>query len=874
MPFDPQDPALAAAQEAERQKLAKPPVDPQTDAITHVEKAVGSAIPTDITAALAAAGLDTPALQRAARLAARYYDVTPQMLLRPGQQVSSFTSPITGGPMRMGEFRRLIEGVEPVALGSMVKGAIVNIEAPIKAGQHRAATAQAAPSVQRVAEVMRIVGKTMKDKDLPAADGISLAISLAMDDSLNLRKLESNLDAVKRWGDLNHFLGYERLVGIAVQATRQGLNMTSPGEVTELLNPELTAISESERQQLTAAGLTGDKLQRALQYWTDRYNALKNATTSTPDLPSPPADITPDQLALARAIPGTISLNYVKAGYAGSAGVDAYFKRAEEIKQNVVMTHDAMENNPINKVISGTFWVLDRANRAFELIAITAKRGFEQPSVGSPLTLGMTGANLYRASRTGDATRLIDPFGLDPSTQAAMNTQYAEDIVGAWHGKVRLADTLVRDWGAPRWQAEATEFLAGWFLDPLILVGKALRTFTLRGVNPDVLQALGKGAPSEERLLRYTEMVDKFSTKNASGLAKALLDPSFDATVRWARKFRTVMGETAFDLPFLDAVRKEMKLRGITEMSPEFVSQIEDVLRTHFMGKPELGSLADISYTARQEAANAARVAVASEPYDVERARAAAEATNAALTIENPNLLPRRLEVPKQNYPIPGMGAKYALGETYSQLFGDSTLGRNLAKLPNIDPGVTLKIHENPQRWFKLSARRAGLPDTEVVNWEARAVEAMGSPVPEKALASLRSEFESHVWSRLTENVGMTKPAADDLYKLLADQHAANVNAQKAFAAYNNIKFENGVPYIDSSRTAGTRTAPLGVGDLPNEALGLDPVVMKRFVSEYTGTVRRMRASFDRAFERDLPAISRQTRLPLAKWRDAPARPA
>src|SRR5262249_32417448 len=101
------DPALVRARIAANRAAAQQQVAATQDPGATVENTVGSHVPTDVAVSLAQLGIDDPSLRRAARIAARFYDLTPQLLLGPKAKLSDLKSPITGGPMRLGEFRRL-----------------------------------------------------------------------------------------------------------------------------------------------------------------------------------------------------------------------------------------------------------------------------------------------------------------------------------------------------------------------------------------------------------------------------------------------------------------------------------------------------------------------------------------------------------------------------------------------------------------------------------------------------------------------------------------------------------------------------------------------------------------------------------------------
>lgn len=800
--------------------------DPGT-AVQTVEQTAGGLIPSDVHISLANLGLEDADLRRASRLAARAYDISPQLVF--GRKLDKLKDPITGEAMRMQQIRRLASMWGPAAVYSMMDDAIGAYSRTQAVAAHRTPGQRAAKQVtpNEVSSMIEVLGKRFKDEDIAADEGISVALFLA-EHGTDAKRFAANLEGVKRWVATGADRSWSDQVTIARSAADKGITLRGPGDVVQFLFPDLAAGRTTEQAQRTSAA--GQRLEEAAGTVTDAQ--YREATGQAPG---------EDPFAQY-----THAIEYLTKQ---PGGIEDVLTHAKKLKAEIALSEHAFENSWLNRyVATPVLKGFDLANRGFEIIGLTALAAIQQD-------LGQVGSllNVARTVKTGEGV---------PGAQEAWD-QYRSDVGAAVQGKLRIADILVRDWDMPRWQAEASEFVLGWFLDPTILGGKALKAASLRKVFP---QLLVRSEVSGEKVLRYSRMVDEFADRYVDDLSRAFVD-SDAAVTRFTHDFKPgVMGQTPFDLPMLLAARKEAVARGLS--GAELRDAVKDVIRTHFAGgKAPVGSLADVAYTAREADAARAKQAFLDNPTN-ERILQDAAVRHAAQweedALDTRTLLPARFEIPGRVRPVPGFGFNRAIGNTLGDVAGDSWFVRNAKKLPNINPGGALRIHEDPARYFRLAATRAGWGNSAVLNWETRAAQAAGSVNVEGQLKDLLNEFEAQTMYRFTRPVGMSDTTADELLKELSGQAGSST---RIFGVQNEVGYtEDGVPFVRTDRTGDPALEAVAQSQLVNELPAIDPIVMKDAVERYVGSMRLLRQHFIRAVAgiEDVPAITRAAKLPLA----------
>lgn len=844
-----------------------------------IHKESGGQLPTSVSMAISNSGMPNDDLRRAARIAARYYDVSPQVIWGK-TKMNDIQDPITGGPMRLSTWRRLTDGLEPTALYGLMIPSVASrpVEHHLaEGGKDVGHISQAKP--QNVAGILEAIGKRFQTEDLKATDIIGVAMSLA-DEGINAKLLDRNLDAVDRWMATGKSATWQERMGIAIEATKAGKNLRDVTGVVEFTQPDFVRTRKEDLKRLEDLGYTPEQAIQGIRYSLARKQAL-DAGQAEPPLP---AGMDPNLVGAARIAP---SLGYTELFTQFEGTTEDYFKKAKELQDQMEMRAETSQNSWLNRnVVTPGMKVFSTANNAFEVMGVTiADAGSKLPG---PLRT-LTAYNNWVLSGGEDTPDLRsvtgDGLAVVNNPKATVD-QYVEDVQAAWHGKLRMADVLVRDWAMPRWQAEAAEFGTGWYLDPLVIAGKGVGKVMLRGVHPQLLETIGKGEATAKKMATYEERIASFVDRNGDSFARAIRGTDEDV-IKWTRSFRTEMGSAPFDTKYLLGVQKEVAAREAAWGRQITDEEIKQALTVHFGGAPEPGTLADFSYRARlkatEDARNMFRPGWDARKYNEGLIAQAAEDGELALTTEGQvsrlparmtsekaaDSLPRSLEIPKRNMPIPGAGSKAYLGEKWADTLGETGFGQQLRKLPTINPG-RLEVHGDPARWFRLSSRRAGLPESRVLEFETKAAEAAAGPAPELALKELAGSFQKEVQYSFTRPYNISDATADEMLKTLNNEALLRESTQSFGTKGAETITIDGQSFSRSGVLPASVQRPLSSPQLLQEVQTMDPVIMKRAVNEYVGMMRQMRANILRmAGKADaLPEIVQASRIPFRRWLD------
>jgi hypothetical protein len=823
-----------------------------SDPISVVQRHTTEQVPTMVKLALTETTKDQKQLIREARLATRAYDMTPQFTLGR-TNFKDLVSPITGEELTMQEVRRLAGSrVGAANILSMIQGQsyLEKIEARVNRGRGLS-TDQDPIRDDNVMKLLEVVGNQYREEDIPVAQGVAVALGLA-DLGVNHKRLAENLAAVERWTKTGVTASWDKKLSVASSAAQQGVKLTSVEDVIRYIQPEVVQASDENRAKLKALGATDAEIKAGLAYATARARALKAGNP----LPEPPPGIDPNILG---AIVGSRDLRaeneYVRS-FTGD--IEDYLANAEALKEGLVLREEAWENSPLNKWVAtpilNSFAVLDA--KFFQPIAITGKEVLENfgPQAGM--------IDLSVVAR--DAAWGNDPIDFDEQIGFDQE-QYFDDIQAAWKGELRVSDTLVRDWNISRFQAEAIEFMAGWYIDPLVVAGKGARVATLRNVNPQILAPLRAGAVGEKKMARYFHKIDELVKREGDNFAKAMLSTDDTAIVKFSDRFlqNNKLGQSPFDMPYLMKVREEIKARGVSNVTR---ADLDEVLRTHFapgFGTP--GSLADIGVGKRMQEAADARREFSTNP-NFENSQRVVQAHNGTIfeeAIDPRSLIPPRMEIPSLARPLPGGGMVQSFGNRFGDALGDTRVGANLRKLPTMNPGSVLKIHDQPDRWFKLQARRAGFTSSEVSEWQAKAALAAAGAAPEAELKKLITQFQTDAMRLRARPFGITDETADELLIALQGAGSKGRDAEGFFGTgTQSVRFTpDGTPYFSKDHSPRGVTKPILESELVNFLPAVDPIDMQRAISEYVGTARRMRAALQRAARKNPTALSNKALL-------------
>jgi hypothetical protein len=201
------------------------------------------------------------------------------------------------------------------------------------------------------------------------------------------------------------------------------------------------------------------------------------------------------------------------------------------------------------------------------------------------------------------------------------------------------------------------------------------------------------------------------------------------------------------------------------------------------------------------------------------------------------------------------MGLSNSISNVWDEAFQESTLAARTRGLLNIGPNAVFDINGDLQRQFRLTARRAGLPASEVLDWETQATKALTASAPEEAFKAIVQNFDTTVWRSKTSKYGMSNTSADELLKHLGTKGGAE--RSETFGAVNNIRTSvEGNSYISREVGAAPIERPIGSSQLVNQIPHVDPIVMDHFLSQYVGTTRSLRNTLYRTLRKEVPSLN------------------
>jgi hypothetical protein len=778
------------------------------------ERESGGTLPTGIVSSLANMGLSERRIRRAAKLVARDLDVTPRYLFGK-TDLSGYEEPVHGGRLKASTLRRITDDLAPTALASMLRNVSAGTTSAV---QRREAGGVVPVDPVAVAAHMRTLTRLIRD-ELDASTAITVAAQLQRSGA-NPKAFEQNLLHVTEWvRQTAQDIDWQGAVTIALKATQAKRKFASNLDVVKyLLPPEARA--QVARGEQGPAG-----------------NVSPRLGTVTPE-----GELAKGSLMQARLMAVTPN--------------EDFFAEAKKLEHQIVLDKTAFQRSWLGKALVPVTKVL---NWPVEKL----QEGIIEASGGVILAQHALGAAVTDRDME-DAWRGYQGF----------RHRYHENLNdGTW-----LGSQVAKEAGAPGWVGVGADFALGWWLDPFVLGGKALRGLRQVRVAPGLLRPTvkltdaarkilpGGGRRLEARIARqnavqladFYDSAARFSrSKDSHSLLKLAVGGEAGDTGRFLGKIDDLRlnysAQRPMSLAYMKALRDKVRQRfpGKAWNDPEVVAAWEEGVAGAFGIKPTAGSVAEEAGQLLRGQQATVRDDLAKQLDDLPDG-AGAEARELIESITtDPFALPMSLEVPAGG--IARFGPRRAIRRAATTpLVQGTALGRRAAKLGVYHPPRWLNYHETPDRTAYEMARYFRMPERESRIWQSRVLEEVNKG------PGFEDRIDDVIDELTTEGI-RTIAAPYKIDPVFLDEFiAANLDPIREM----RMKLKSfGVEEIgtDQGNVLTTVTRPLFESQRKNMAFLVDPVEVETRLQQVVGAPKRMEQAFRRALSKtglaDVPEI-------------------
>jgi hypothetical protein len=580
-------------------------VETKPERVRQVEKATGGLLPTRMTLALSESTASGENLERVSRLIARRVDIDPLYAFGI-ENLSEYRDPVHGGPLRLASFTRMLPNdwesgvVQSLLTSNLDKSGRIVIQLPQPGRGRGIRGIRVDPG--DVSEYMKMLTRDRGAYTLDQAFGIATHLA---NEGVPQESFRQNLAVVRKWAtDTQANLGPDQLVGLASQASKNGVTFTSPLDFIEKTNPDLTRAASEEKRKRAAARLSASVM-------TGKGGP---GTGVTAGILGSPAAFTPILQALA-SLPADEAAKIIQARYPGyEAEVQGYANVSRELGTQLRLDATSFERSWLNRFFVKP--VFGAVERVWDEITGTLYQGAKGVEYWGRLALGdEEGAE--RTLREGE----VEGFNI-------------------YSGRKSAAEVLHTDFGIPRAIAVGMEFGLGFAIDPLVILGKGARIIRALRVAPLLEKpyrslprfVMGRVAPKTlarvqarefgQELKWYKWSIERFVGKERNGFRAAMLSDNADDIGTWTAPFmRDVEGRSALPRKYLehvrDAIRGEVQAGRLA--GDALQKELDHALRSIFTWSAPPDSLVRRIQKAYQVADGDARKAALTDIDDIAR---------------------------------------------------------------------------------------------------------------------------------------------------------------------------------------------------------------------------------------------------------------
>jgi len=429
--------------------------------LTTVEEHSGGTLPTNVV--LYASGLpkEDRVLAKIARILATSYDISPKYVFGTTDPSEVHIRGL-GTPANMKDLQRLTDNFSPIAIAGMLGSVVQAVTAQDAASKTLALTGPAvragvslptnikgeAPDARRVGQFASVLSQLMDGIDIKQGLGMAVALS---QQNVNPKAFYHNYAAVKEWWGSSTDTPFDsqRAVGLALQLGNKQPQSTA----------ELERALFGKKQVDAQARITQElqKTRSQLTYYNyDTGQMVYPTNEETAILTQRYVDTYQEGIQV--AISGQLSPDF--------------WQQAQDVQEQIRLENEAMGHTPLGRVLNFVGFLGSKSWEATE--KGLANLGGDimsgvQPIANLAAGKGISGAYNGYTFWQQKKTEAVSRINMGDSVG-----DFVEEGYGRGYGGLGLA--------LPSWTSTAFDFGVGWYVDPLVFVGKVARV--ARGVDP------------------------------------------------------------------------------------------------------------------------------------------------------------------------------------------------------------------------------------------------------------------------------------------------------------------------------------------------------------------------------------------------------
>lgn len=858
--------------------------------ILAIERASGSTLPSRLVLGLAQSNTDAEELHRASMLVARMLDISPQYMFTPAGDtpMQGYIDPVTGQTISLETARRIIKPFEPKIISSML-GHVLDQPTPtetVRMGPNGEPVQTLAPGMRsqkltasRIAKAFvalaPIDGQTV-DFGQAAAVALSLARS-----KLNLETFTRNLQIALQARGLTPL----QAAKAAELGAQNGLEFHSIDDLARIVLPT-EAAQNIAGARARAANVAAIRNAGGYLAYENEQAAEKNAAIQAAAQGAP----TPQPQA-AHGLPVSTMGVSLSAGLLDALqnGEGDYNVESKKIISEMKASQNVFADSWVYKyVFHPAGYAINKLSGATDVLGFAASQLAEhEPLV--PLLARVPG-HIATGAHGEDVTvgrelAEIASFGLYDPVHASNQQSFSDLLHNDWetardlfYQRNTFGDWFAGEAGMPRWTGSIIELASQFAMSPdsialrvlsdyragkLISAGDTFVTNARRFVYGPMRHLVPGNVPL---IRRIPAILPSGRLSFAENLARTLdesknSEQAFARQVDMARTFFTSDGLDARTVAGMWEYAHSAKAAGA---STEDITKGIQFFLARSMGlagtEAPTGTLAryvEQYHRDLQTLADNTLPASLLDPagYTDAEKTAASEAERALGIVDQWDQYtmahgPIQLEVPHAI----GVQRRMLSSLRANEFIGESKTWRNVSALFNETPAIRggkllVSTEENPADDLVSVMKRTRVFSQQEVASARLEMSTAASPINatrELSIGNVIEKYQNLAKDRIFGQNGMTREMGDELMK-----HSGGMFEAKRV---NNV-FGAETVSDDAGNVVGSTaiTKPLLPSQLPNAYEFVDPVWLRRGISESMGAMRRMRNGVLRAVHAGVP---------------------